>query len=175
MHIQDIFREHSTTFSFEFFPPKTKKGFDKLFRTIQDLMPYEPSSVSVTYGAGGSTRERTHDLVVKIHEETNLTVIPHLTCVGAHRKQIYSILKRYADKGIENIFANEIHQKAKKILNRPKTDFRMPPIWLHLSKSIFRILALARLVFLKDTRIQPIACKRSNFLNKRWMQALTIS
>lgn len=105
MHINEIFENNTTTFSFEFFPPKTPKGFDRLFRTIQDLIPLRPTSVSVTYGAGGSTRDRTCDLVVKIHQETDLTVIPHLTCVGSTRKEIYQILQRYADQGIENIFA----------------------------------------------------------------------
>src|SRR5262249_10846 len=81
MHIQDIFQAHATTFSFEFFPPKTEEGFNELFATIARLQELKPSFVSVTYGAGGSTRERTHDLVVRIHRETTLTAVSHLTCV----------------------------------------------------------------------------------------------
>ncbi len=70
MHIQDIFAQHRTTFSFEFFPPKTDEAGEELFRTIAPLQELQPSFVSVTYGAGGSTRERTHDLIVRIQRET---------------------------------------------------------------------------------------------------------
>ena len=68
MHIQDIFAQHPTTFSFEFFPPKTDEACEELFRTIASLQELQPSFVSVTYGAGGSTRDRTHDLVVRIEK-----------------------------------------------------------------------------------------------------------
>ena len=81
MHILDIFQEHPTTFSFEFFPPKTDKASRELFENITHLQALQPSFVSVTYGAGGSTRERTHDLIVRIQQETNLTAVSHLTCV----------------------------------------------------------------------------------------------
>ena len=69
MHIQDIFAQHRTTFSFEFFPPKTDAAAEDLFRTIARLQELRPSFVSVTYGAGGNTRERTHDLVVRIERD----------------------------------------------------------------------------------------------------------
>src|SRR5262249_18895578 len=105
MHIQDIFREHSTTFSFEFFPPKTDEAAEDLFRNIARLQELQPSFVSVTYGAGGSTRERTHDLVVRIHRETNLTAVSHLTCVCHTREELAGILERYSESGIENILA----------------------------------------------------------------------
>lgn len=105
MHIQDIFRQHPTTFSFEFFPPKTDEAAEELFATIARLQALQPSFVSVTYGAGGSTRERTHDLVVRIHRETNLTAVSHLTCVCHSREEIAAILERYAASGIENILA----------------------------------------------------------------------
>ena len=81
MHIQDIFDQHRTTFSFEFFPPKTDEASEELFANIVRLQELQPSFVSVTYGAGGSTRERTHDLIVRIHRETKLTAVSHLTCV----------------------------------------------------------------------------------------------
>jgi methylenetetrahydrofolate reductase (NADPH) len=104
MHINRIFNKYKTSFSFEFFPPKTEEGFEKLFhRMKEDLIPLQPSSVSVTYGAGGSTREYTHNLVMKLHKETSLTVIPHLTCIQAHKDEIYSLVKSYSDNGIENI------------------------------------------------------------------------
>jgi methylenetetrahydrofolate reductase (NADPH) len=105
MHIQDIFRTHPTTFSFEFFPPKTDAVSDELFATIAQLQELQPSFVSVTYGAGGSTRERTHDLIVRIQRETDLTAVSHLTCVCHSREELDAILARYAASGIENILA----------------------------------------------------------------------
>jgi methylenetetrahydrofolate reductase (NADPH) len=105
MHIQDIFARHRTTFSFEFFPPKTDAAAEELFRTIARLQELRPSFVSVTYGAGGAERDRTHDLVVRIERDTNLTAVSHLTCVCHSRRQITSILNRYAKSGIDNILA----------------------------------------------------------------------
>jgi methylenetetrahydrofolate reductase (NADPH) len=105
MHIRDIFQSRSTTFSFEFFPPKTDRASDDLFRTITQLQSLRPSFVSVTYGAGGSTRERTHDLIVRIQRETLLTAVSHLTCVCHTRDELAAILDRYAESGIENILA----------------------------------------------------------------------
>lgn len=105
MHIQDIFQDHKTTFSFEFFPPKSEEGWEDLFRHVARLQPLRPSFVSVTYGAGGSTRERTHDLVVRIQRETNLTAVSHLTCVCHTADELDGILDRYAASGIENILA----------------------------------------------------------------------
>ena len=70
MRIKDILDNTKITFSFEFFPPKTDMGWERLFHTIADLIPLTPSWVSVTDGAGGSTRDRTHDLVLRIHKET---------------------------------------------------------------------------------------------------------
>ena len=105
MHIQDIFQTRPTTFSFEFFPPKTDKASDELFATIAQLQTLEPSFVSVTYGAGGSTRERTHDLIVRIQRETKLTAVSHLTCVCHTEEEIAALLDRYAQSSIENILA----------------------------------------------------------------------
>ena len=105
MHIQDIFKTCRTTFSFEFFPPKTDQASTELFATIAHLQALRPSFVSVTYGAGGSTRERTHDLVVRIQRETMLTAVSHLTCVCHNLDEIAAILDRYADSAIENILA----------------------------------------------------------------------
>src|SRR5262245_56817724 len=105
MHIRDIFREHRTTFSFEFFPPKTDEASEELFGTIARLQELQPSFVSVTYGAGGSTRDRTHALVIRIQRETNLTAVSHLTCVCHTREELAAILDRYAQSGVENILA----------------------------------------------------------------------
>ncbi len=103
--VRDIIHGAKTTFSFEFFPPKTPGGWDKLFNTITDLTPLKPSWVSVTYGAGGSTRENTHNLVVRIKKETDLTVVSHLTCVETSRDYVVSVLERYDKEGIHNILA----------------------------------------------------------------------
>ena len=104
MHISDIMR-HCPTFSFEFFPPKTPAAAETLYRTIRDLESYAPHFVSVTYGAGGSTRNLTHDLVERIHHTTKLEPIPHLTCVCHNEQEINAILLRYAKSAIGNILA----------------------------------------------------------------------
>src|SRR5438093_5324326 len=105
MHIQDIFARHPTTFSFEYFPPKTDVASEELFRTIAAMQALQPSFVSVTYGAGGSTRDRTHDLVVRIEKETDLTAVSHLTCVCHTLDEMTAIVDRYAASGIKNILA----------------------------------------------------------------------
>jgi len=105
MLIKDILKERKPSFSFEFFPPKTEEGWESLFQTISDLMPLHPHSVSVTYGAGGSTRDQTHNLVTRITRETDLTVVAHLTCVGSTKEEIHAILQRYDEAGVHNILA----------------------------------------------------------------------
>ena len=105
MHIRDILARDRTTFSFEFFPPKTDAASEELFRTIAHLQELQPSFVSVTYGAGGSTRDRTHNLVVRIQKETDLTAVSHLTCVCHSLDEMTAILDRYAAAGVENILA----------------------------------------------------------------------
>ena len=105
MHITDIMRGDTPTFSFEFFPPKTPEAAEALYRTIRDLEPYGPDFVSVTYGAGGSTRELTHDLVERIQNTTKLDPIPHLTCVCHNEEEIETILLRYAKSAIGNVLA----------------------------------------------------------------------
>lgn len=105
MLVKDILATTNITFSFEFFPPKTDLGWERLFQNIADLKSLAPSWVSVTYGAGGSTRENTHNLVVRIIQETDLTVVSHLTCVGSTNNEINAILERYNRHGIENILA----------------------------------------------------------------------
>jgi methylenetetrahydrofolate reductase (NADPH) len=105
MHISDIMRADSPTFSFEFFPPKTPAAAEVLYQTIRDLEVYMPHFVSVTYGAGGSTRDLTHELVERIQHTTKLEPIPHLTCVCHNEEEIGGILLRYAKSGIGNILA----------------------------------------------------------------------
>jgi methylenetetrahydrofolate reductase (NADPH) len=105
MHIQDIFRLDATTFSFEFFPPRTAEAAEALYQSARDLESLKPSFVSVTYGAGGTTRELTHDLVVRLKQTTRLDPVPHLTCVCHQEGEIRAILERYAAAGISNILA----------------------------------------------------------------------
>ena len=105
MHIQDILAQGAPTLSFEFFPPKSAEASEALYETIAELEAYEPSFVSVTYGAGGSTRELTNDLVVRLKNSTSLDPIPHLTCVCHQEEDIRSILERYAEEGVSNILA----------------------------------------------------------------------
>ncbi len=105
MHIADILTQQRPTLSFEFFPPKTAEASEALYQTIGELEAYKPSFVSVTYGAGGSTRELTHDLVVRLKTTTSLDPIPHLTCVCHGEADIQAILERYAEAGVSNILA----------------------------------------------------------------------
>lgn len=105
MHIEDIFRQHRTTFSFEFFPPRTDVAATQLFEEMRKLESLRPTFVSVTYGAGGSTRERTHNLVLRIKQETSLDPIPHLTCVCHTREELREIVSRYAQAEVSNILA----------------------------------------------------------------------
>lgn len=105
MHITDIFQRDKTTFSFEFFPPKNDQAAENLFAHIAQLESLKPSFVSVTYGAGGSTRELTHALVLKIKQRTSLDPVPHLTCVCHSQTEVADILARYAQAGVGNILA----------------------------------------------------------------------
>jgi methylenetetrahydrofolate reductase (NADPH) len=92
-------------YSFEFFPPRTPEAEETLEATLIELEPLQPSYVSVTYGAGGSTRERTHDLVVRINERHALCAMAHLTCVGHTRAELTDIVTRYGHSGVDNILA----------------------------------------------------------------------
>ncbi len=104
-HIKDILSSKKLNLSFEFFPPKDQKASLQLYETIQAVTPLKPAYVSVTYGAGGSTRQLTHDLVVKLQKETGLNIVSHLTCVGSTKEEISEILRRYQMSGIRNIMA----------------------------------------------------------------------
>ncbi|MGB0571775.1 MAG: methylenetetrahydrofolate reductase [NAD(P)H] [Alphaproteobacteria bacterium] len=96
---------HQISVSFEFFPPKTPEIEMSLWETVCDLAPIDPSFVSVTYGAGGSTRERTHATVSRIVNEAGLTVAAHLTCVAATRAEIESVARNYWAAGVRHIVA----------------------------------------------------------------------
>ena len=102
--IADLLAAGPTT-SFEFFPPKTDEAERALEKALHELKPLAPSFVSVTYGAGGSTRDRTHDIVVHIERDLGMTAMAHLTCIAHTREQLAGILTGYRDEGIENILA----------------------------------------------------------------------
>lgn len=105
MHIKDLLAEGRPTFSFEFFPPKTEEAARLLEQTIGDLRGLKPSFVSVTYGAGGSTRERTLEIVTRIKRETGIEAMAHLTCVGSTEEDLAGVLSRICDSGLENVLA----------------------------------------------------------------------
>src|SRR5579864_5005049 len=91
--------------SFEFFPPADSEMEATLWKSIERLAPLAPRFVSVTYGADGSTRERTHNVVTRIQGETALTGAPHLTCIGAPRGEILEIARGYWDQGVRHLVA----------------------------------------------------------------------
>ena len=105
MKIIDVLKQDKPAFSFEFFPPKDNDGFDKLFETIDNLKALNPAFVSVTYGAGGSTRSKTIDLVGRIKKEIRLESMAHLTCVGHNSDEILNVLESIKKQNVENVLA----------------------------------------------------------------------
>jgi methylenetetrahydrofolate reductase (NADPH) len=105
MRISDLLAGDGPVFSVEFFPPRTPEGVTELFETVEALKPLSPSYVSVTYGAGGATRDGTVEIATRIKEEHGLEVMAHLSCVGETRDGLVSILDRFRDAGIQNVLA----------------------------------------------------------------------
>ena len=105
MKIIDVLKQDKPAFSFEFFPPKDNDGFDKLFETIDNLKSLNPAFVSVTYGAGGSTRSKTIDLVGRIKKEIGLESMAHLTCVGHNSDEILNVLESIKKQNVDNVLA----------------------------------------------------------------------
>ncbi|HXA53796.1 MAG TPA: methylenetetrahydrofolate reductase [NAD(P)H] [Solirubrobacteraceae bacterium] len=105
MRIDELLQQDGPVFSFEFFPPKTEQGERNLLAALAELRALEPAFVSVTYGAGGSTRERTIEIVKRIKREHGLEAMAHFTCVGATVAQLRSTLEEMRDAGIENVLA----------------------------------------------------------------------
>lgn len=105
MKIASLFRSRTPVVSFEFFPPKTEEGVETLYKTAGELRSCRPSFVSVTYGAGGSTRDRTIELVTRIQRDLGLTTMAHLTCVGSTKAEIREVLKRLVGAGVQNVLA----------------------------------------------------------------------
>jgi methylenetetrahydrofolate reductase (NADPH) len=119
------------SFSFEFFPPRDEKMEGVLAQTLRDLEPLQPSYVSVTYGAGGTTRERTHELVVAINGDTSMTAMAHLTCAAHTRRELVDIVVRYRDAGIDNILA---------LGGDPPKDLDLPPGELHYAVELVELI-----------------------------------
>ena len=105
MRIADLYGRGQPVFSFEFFPPKTEKGFASLFRTVEELKPLGPDFVSVTWGAGGSTRRKTVEIVIRIQQEIGITAMAHLSCIGMSPDEITETLQRLQAGSIQNILA----------------------------------------------------------------------
>ena len=130
MKINEILKT-GPSFSFEFFPPRDEKMEGVLAQTLRDLEPLRPSYVSVTYGAGGTTRERTHDLVVTINGDTSMTAMAHLTCAAHTRRELVDIVVRYRDAGIDNILA---------LGGDPPKDLDLPPAELHYAVELVELI-----------------------------------
>jgi methylenetetrahydrofolate reductase (NADPH) len=105
MKIRNRLNPSKPCFSFEFFPPKTEEGWTNLRQTLEDLSGLEPGFVSVTYGAGGSTRDRTLQLVTEIKATTGIEAMAHLTCVGHTREELNEVIDRLLESRIENVLA----------------------------------------------------------------------
>jgi methylenetetrahydrofolate reductase (NADPH) len=105
MRIAELFGRGRPVFSFEFFPPRTDKGYELLYRSIEELKRLDPDFVSVTWGAGGSTRRKTVELVGRIQQQLGVTAMAHLSCIGSSSAQLATTLDRLRDTGIENVLA----------------------------------------------------------------------
>ncbi|HVY31767.1 MAG TPA: methylenetetrahydrofolate reductase [NAD(P)H] [Polyangiaceae bacterium] len=105
MRIVDKLGGKAPAISFEFFPPKGQEGVDQLFATVAELAPFAPAYVSVTYGAGGSTRQRTVELVGRIQRDVGIEAMAHLTCVGATQDELSSVLDQIEAAGVQNVIA----------------------------------------------------------------------
>jgi len=103
--IGQLIREGERSISFEFMPPKDEAGVEQLWSAIRDLEPYHPTFVSVTYGAGGTTRDTTVAITGRIARETSLRPMGHLTCVGHTREELLGILESYRDAGVRDVLA----------------------------------------------------------------------
>src|ERR1700712_905536 len=105
VRIGELLRQGGRSFSFEFFPPKDEAGEEVLWRSISELEPLGPTFVSVTYGAGGTTRDRTLAITARIAQETSLLPMAHLTCVGHTTAELERILASLAESGVRNVLA----------------------------------------------------------------------
>ena len=125
---------HGRTYSFEFGPPRSEEAERTLEKTLVELEPLQPSFVSVTYGAGGSTRDKTREIVEHIHRDTSMTPMPHLTCVGHRRADVVEIVSSYRDAGLCNLLALGGDPPADG--SDPPTDFRYATDLIELARSL---------------------------------------
>ncbi|HET9034853.1 MAG TPA: methylenetetrahydrofolate reductase, partial [Myxococcaceae bacterium] len=133
MKIRNRLNPSDPCFSFEFFPPKTDEGRRALLRTVEDLRPLDPGFVSVTSGAGGSTQERTVDLVRQIRS-TGLETMAHLTCVGHTREELGQLVEHFLAMGVENILALRGDPPA------GQREFQPPPGGFHYAAELVRFI-----------------------------------
>ncbi|MBV9213501.1 MAG: methylenetetrahydrofolate reductase [NAD(P)H] [Actinobacteria bacterium] len=135
MRIDEILDERRPVFSFEFFPPKTKQGMAQLKGALQDLGQDKPAYVSVTYGAGGSTRDRTVEITTWIKQELGIEAMAHLSCVGEPVGRLREILDEIRDAGIENVLALRGDPP------RGETEWRAHPDGLRSSPELIELIA----------------------------------
>lgn len=167
-HINEILKSDKPTFSFEFFPPKTTESSKILFSSIQDLANLNPSYVSVTYGAGGSTRELTHDLVVKLQKENNLNLVAHLTCVSTSKDEMFSILQKYENSGIKNLMVLRGDKPKDQIdYNFEKNDFPHASDLVSFIKNNFPSFGIGVAGFPDGHPETPNRLKEIDFLKKK--------
>jgi len=133
--IVELLASGEPTFSFEFFPPKNDEGEAQLWAAIGELRPLRPAFVDVTYGAGGSTRDRTLRVVERLARETDFTVVAHLTCVGATRDELRGTIQRLAPAGIRNVLAlrGDMPQG-------PEAAWEPPPDGVQRAEDLVRLL-----------------------------------
>ena len=135
MRIDEIIAARSEpVFSFEFFPPKTEEGERNLQTALRELRPLEPSYVSVTYGAGGSTRDRTIEIVKSLKDEHGLEAMAHLSCVGTTEEELREILDEVRDAGIDNVLALRGDPP------QGETEWRPHPGGLHYSTELATLI-----------------------------------
>jgi methylenetetrahydrofolate reductase (NADPH) len=132
--IADTIASGGHVISFEFFPPKTDEAMATLERTLEELEPLRPSFVSVTYGAGGTTRDRTHEIVVRINGDTPMTAMAHLTCAAHTVAELEEIVGRYRDAGVENILA--LGGDPPRDLDLPEGELRYAVELVHLVRRL---------------------------------------
>jgi methylenetetrahydrofolate reductase (NADPH) len=136
VRISEAFKLGRPVFSFEFFPPRTDQAARDLFRTIEHLQELRPDFVTVTYGAGGSTRERTIELVTELKHRIRIEVAAHLTCVAHSAEEIATILERLRANGIENVMAlRGDAPRGEKAFTRPEGGFRHASELIHFIRS----------------------------------------
>ncbi len=117
-------------FSFEFSPPKSEEGVVSLFQALGELQTLQPAFVSVTYGAGGTTRERTLEVVTRIKAETGIEAMPHLACLGHTQEEVAAVLDRLAKAGIENLLA---------LRGDPPRDGALRPSEFHYASELVKL------------------------------------